>query len=494
MNKIILLFVSVLIATGIGCQSEPSAKTESATTTTATTTTKPVVQVEKKRGPVTVSGSITNAGNTNIKLNRNQTNRSGVIKDGNFMINQMIEEPGIYQLIYNGQKIPLFLRPNDNLNLNFDALNVAETIKFSGTDPISQEYLYQKSQNNPLTYQQKRQMATLSEEDFMAQADQTLEKENAFFENFKKEHKDLPADFALFEATEIEYNWAKQYNDYSLYHAFYNKNQEPYIPSPELLAYTEKLDLNNDALMVSDAYRNYLIAHVGQKASNQVQKDLMNGGKIQTGQRAFEIVETEHSAPQIKNFLLYTFFNQHFRSKGISGSEALYERFQKEVTNPAYLAEISTAVEAWKHLRKGAPAPAFAYPDAKGRTVGLEDLRGKVVYVDIWATWCGPCKIEIPHLEKLQEQFHNQPVAFVSVSIDQNAAAWADMIKKKNMTGVQLLADQAGNSQICKDYKIKGIPRFLLIDQAGNIVNAQADRPSQGTVAGEIEALLKEMG
>ena len=59
------------------------------------------------------------------------------------------------------------------------------------------------------------------------------------------------------------------------------------------------------------------------------------------------------------------------------------------------------------------------------------------------------------------------------------------------MTGTQLIADKAGNSQICKDYKIKGIPRFILIDQAGNIVNAQADRPSRGTIFGEIEALLK---
>jgi len=484
MNKIILFFFSLSI--GIGCQTDPSS-------TTTVTTTQPTHQVDRKRGPVTVSGSIINAGNTKINLSHKKTKRSGVIKDGNFVIQQTIEEPGIYRLDYNGQRIPLFLRPNDGVMITFDALKIPETIKFFGTDSLSQQYLYQKSQNDPLTYQQKRKAATLSEEDFMAQANQTLEKENAFFENFIKENKDLSADFKLFEATEIQYNWAKQYNDYILYHAFYNQ-EEAYAPSPELLAYTQKLDLNNDELMVSEAYRNYLIAQLGQKVSNQVQKDLMNGGKIQTSLRAFEIVEAEHTAPKVKSFLLYTFFNQHLRSKGINGSEALYQRFKKEVTNPTYLVEIDKVFQAWKHLKRGAPAPVFAYPDAKGQKVGLEDLRGKVVYVDVWATWCGPCKTEIPHLEKLQEKFHGQPVAFVSVSIDKNADAWAKMIKEKNMTGLQLLADQAGNSQICKDYKIQGIPRFLLIDQAGNIVNAQADRPSQGTVAREIKALLKEVG
>ncbi len=484
MKKIIFLILNLWLLIFLSCQSEKKPEIEN------TNTIKPTAQVEKKRGLVSVSGKILNAGNTNIKLSHKNTNRSGVIKEGRFNINHLIDEPGIYFLVYNGLKIPLFLRPNDKAIIDFDAHKVAATIKFSGTDPISQEYLFLKSQNNPLTYTQKRKAATLSEAEFMAQTDESLEKEKAFFEKFKKDHKDLSTDFKLFEDTEIQYNWAKQYNDYSLYHAFYNPS-EPYMPSPELLAYTKGLDLNNDELMVSEAYRNYLIAHVRQKASDQVQKDLINGGKIQTSLRAFEIVEKEHNAPELKSFLLYTFFNQHLRSKGINGSEALHQRFKKEVTNPAYLAEIDEAFLAWKHLKKGLPAPIFTYPDASGKKVGLPDLKGKVVYVDVWATWCGPCKVEIPHLEKLQEQFHGQEVAFVSVSIDQNAEAWAKMIKEKNMTGTQLLADKAGNSQICKDYKIRGIPRFILIDQAGNIVNAQADRPSQGTIAGEIEALLE---
>ncbi len=484
MNKIIFLFINLWLLAIISCQSEQGSSTKQ-----TENQGKPIAQVEKKRGPVTVSGNIINAGNPNIKLSYKNTNRNGVLRDGKFVINHLIDEPGIYSLTYNGQKIPLYLRPNDLMMINFDAQKVGETIKFSGSDPISQEYLFLKSQNSPLTYAQKQKAATLSEAAFMAQTNESLEKEKAFFEKFKKEHKDLPADFSFFEATEIQYNWAKQYNDYSLYHAFYNQG-ESYTPSSELLAYSKELDLNNDQLMVSEAYRNYMIAHVGQKASEQVQKDLMKGEKIQTSLRAFEIVEKEHTAPNLKSFLLYTFFNQHLRSKGINGSEALHERFKKEVTNPEYLAEIDEAFSAWKHLKKGLPAPSFAYPNASGKMVGLPDLKGKVVYIDVWATWCGPCKVEIPHLEKLQEQFHDQPVAFVSISIDQNAEAWAKMIKEKNMTGTQLLADKAGNSQICKDYKIRGIPRFILIDQAGNIVNAQADRPSQGTMAGEIEALL----
>ncbi len=488
MNKIIISIAVIAMSVLFSCQSEQAA--ENTTSAPTTPTSKPTILVEQKRGPILISGQIINAGNKNIKLSHGNTNRNGIIKDDQFRINHIIDEPGIYDLVYNGQKVPLFLRPNDQVVVDFDAQKLGKTIKFGGSDPKAQEYLYQKKINDPLTYAQKRGAAKLSEKDFMEQTNKTRDKEQELFDRFKKENKDLRADFKLFEETEIQYNWAQQYNDYKLYRAFYNQDAEPYASSPEFLEYTKDLDLNNNQLIVSEAYRNFLFAHVGQKVSNLVQADLMNGGKIQTSAHAFELVEKDHSAPLVKNYLLYTFFNQHLRSKGINGSEDLYERFKQQVTNQTYIAEIDEAFLAWKHLKKGLPAPNFAYPNKQGKTVGLADLKGKVVYIDVWATWCGPCKVEIPHLEKLQEKFHGQPVEFVSVSIDKNAAAWEKMVKEKNMTGTQLLADQAGNSKICQDYKIRGIPRFILIDQAGNIVNAQADRPSSGAVAGEIEALL----
>ena len=256
MNKFIFLFTGLLVFTILGCQSEKISET------VPKTSADPAVKVANKRGPIQVYGTIQNAGNTKIKLTYQQTNRSAVIKDGKFSINHLINEPGIYQLVYNGQRIPLFLRPNDELEVNFDALQIGTTIKFSGTDPVTQEYLYLKSRNNPLSYSERRKAATLAEADFIKQTNQTKEKEKAFFNNFKKENKNLPADFLLFEDTEIQFNWAKQFHDYKLYHAFYNK-EGTYTPSPDFLTYIDGLELNNDALMISESYRNFLIAHVG---------------------------------------------------------------------------------------------------------------------------------------------------------------------------------------------------------------------------------------
>ncbi|NNC50380.1 MAG: TlpA family protein disulfide reductase [Flaviramulus sp.] len=145
-------------------------------------------------------------------------------------------------------------------------------------------------------------------------------------------------------------------------------------------------------------------------------------------------------------------------------------------------------------LPKGAPSPIFEnYENYKGGTTSLTDLKGKYVYVDVWATWCGPCKAEIPSLKKLEKEYHGKNIHFLSLSIDdgrgyraetKEAAAalakegWKKMIAEKELGGIQLLAPNAWQSQFVQDYKINGIPRFILIDPSGNIVDADAPRPS----------------
>jgi len=170
MRKFIFLLTSLLVFAILSCQSEKVSETVPKTTADT------VVKVANKRGPIQIYGTIQNAGNTKIKLTYQQTNRSAVIKDGKFSINHLINEPGIYQLVYNGQRIPLFLRPNDELEVNFDALKIGTTIKFSGTDPISQEYLFLKSTNNPLSYSERRKAATLAEAAFIKQTNLSKEK------------------------------------------------------------------------------------------------------------------------------------------------------------------------------------------------------------------------------------------------------------------------------------------------------------------------------
>jgi len=131
-------------------------------------------------------------------------------------------------------------------------------------------------------------------------------------------------------------------------------------------------------------------------------------------------------------------------------------------------------------LNKGDPSPKFNYPDQNGQNVSLDDLKGKYVYVDVWATWCGPCKKEIPFLKEMDEAYKGKNIAFVSLSIDkmEHKDKWLKMIEDEDLKGIQILADNDWNSEFVTAYNIKGIPRFILIDTEGNIVNSNAPRPS----------------
>jgi len=133
-----------------------------------------------------------------------------------------------------------------------------------------------------------------------------------------------------------------------------------------------------------------------------------------------------------------------------------------------------------KNIKKGADSPKFNYPDTNGKNVSLDDLKGKYVYVDVWATWCAPCKREIPLLKKLVEEYKGKDIVFVSMSIDKMAdkEKWLKMVKDEKLQGVQIMADKDWKSDFVRAYNIRGIPRFILIDKEGKILNVDAPRPS----------------
>lgn len=122
----------------------------------------------------------------------------------------------------------------------------------------------------------------------------------------------------------------------------------------------------------------------------------------------------------------------------------------------------------------------------------LGDYKGKYVYIDVWATWCGPCIAEQPALEKLEEHYQdNQDIVFLGVSIDNDKAAWEKMVTEKALKGVQLLATNGFDSDLNKDYNISGIPRFILVDKNGNLISACAERPSSKTLQRQLMTLLE---
>jgi thiol-disulfide isomerase/thioredoxin len=135
----------------------------------------------------------------------------------------------------------------------------------------------------------------------------------------------------------------------------------------------------------------------------------------------------------------------------------------------------------------------FDYLNFKGGNTKLSDFKGKYVYIDVWATWCGPCIAEIPFLKKVEEKYDGKNIAFVSISVDvqKDFEKWKKFVEDKQLGGIQLFADKNWNSDFIKSFGINSIPRFILIDPSGKVVSADAARPSDSKLSEQLDALLK---
>ncbi|WEK18979.1 MAG: TlpA disulfide reductase family protein [Candidatus Pedobacter colombiensis] len=188
----------------------------------------------------------------------------------------------------------------------------------------------------------------------------------------------------------------------------------------------------------------------------------------------------------------YILYNETRGIKSYDKYKAIVDQYDQYLQSPSQkkrLDEMSAALYATK---SGGQASDFEYPDKAGKLVSLSGQKGKVVLVDVWATWCGPCKQQIPALKQLEQEMHGKDIVIMSVSVDEDKdkEKWLKMIKDENLGGVQLFA--SGWSKIAKDYKITGIPRFMVFDKKGNIVTVDAPRPTDSKLKELLEAELKK--
>ncbi len=142
----------------------------------------------------------------------------------------------------------------------------------------------------------------------------------------------------------------------------------------------------------------------------------------------------------------------------------------------------------------GAQGFNFKGVDVNGKEKALADFKGKLVYVDVWATWCGPCKKEIPELKKLEKAFRGQDIEFISYSVDEpkDKEKWRKYIKDNDLTGIQLIGDKGFRSDVAEAYGITSIPRFMLFDREGKVISTDALRPSDPAVKEFIKRYLKK--
>jgi peroxiredoxin len=118
----------------------------------------------------------------------------------------------------------------------------------------------------------------------------------------------------------------------------------------------------------------------------------------------------------------------------------------------------------------GQPAPDINLPSPEGKEIALSSLRGKVVLIDFWASWCGPCRKEMPNVVKAYSKFKARGFEIYGVSLDQDKSRWIEAIEKDGITWPQVSDLKQWSSEVVRQYNIQGIPFTILLDKEGKIL------------------------
>ncbi|WP_405291780.1 TlpA family protein disulfide reductase [Algibacter sp. Ld11] len=437
-----------------------------------------------------ISGKIVNTDTKKIDLtssvmfsaNPNPKYSIPVLKDGTFR-DTLTLTPGHYQFTEGENSTELHLFKGADINISYNAKDFKKTLNFSGKGSGVAKFLLEKNKITTKVYARDSVTGTNiynnTEKDFKAKID--LVKSD--LELALSSNKNISEDIRAIEKRDIHYLHVDFINRFKGVHAFIS-GDSTYIPSKKFTKELDELTYDNEEdFIYSRTYAYLLLEHFRDKAIKKESERYPSNMELL---KSFLNIPNE----SIKNTMLAFYGKSSLpRAKNLKD---MYTLLNSNSTNNKDKESFTQLYNDLKLLTKGQPSPMFEnYENYEGGAMSLKDLKGKYVFIDVWATWCGPCKYEIPYLEKLEKEYHNKNVAFISLSVDRKNAydAWKEMIKNKNMGGIQLLADHDFKSKFIQDYKIRAIPRFILIDPQGNIISANAPKPSSA----EIRPLLDEL-
>lgn len=427
---------------------------------------------EKPVNYIVLSGKIENKIADYIIISSSNYDTKDTIKvsaDGSYSDTLRIDSG--YHLISHGKVfMRAYFEAGTPLSINFDSKNLRESLSFSGKGAITNNYLLKKAKTEQELIGDRNAYSALDEAAFKAKVTQIKKALIQLVDSTPN----LSTNYKEQEKRNINYEYISKLLGYEKSYAYASKNPD-FVVSNGFLPDLSKFDYNNGKdYLFSASYKRIVKSYYKNKAATDL--------KLKDSKEDIAYLKTisQISDETIKNSLLYDEARQGINYT--TDLEAFYAIFNNASTNQNEKSKITESYNILKTTTKGKPSPKFVdYENNAGGKTSLDDLKGKYIYIDVWATWCGPCRKEIPFLKEVEKAYHGKNIEFVSISIDKQTdhAKWKKMIVDQALGGIQLLADKDWASQFVQDYLIQGIPHFILLDPNGNIVTPNAPRPSE---------------
>lgn len=380
-----------------------------------------------------------------------------------------------YLTLYHGrQYIKLYVEGGDDASLTFDGGNMAGSFVIEGGKSAAAKYL-----NNV-------KLIPLPDEDYALPFDEYRTRLAGKEADAVKllEAMDLSGEgsFKKVEAARIKYAYGSALLMYPVGHMIMSADPD-FKPEQSYYDFIASYVVEDELFAALDEYREFVseAMHV-LDADNRELTDIYPKTVAQMRYAADHLKN-----PQVKAVIMHHIATRYVDNFGVKDIDELKNLYYTYVTDPAMSAAFEAKFERWDLSRPGRMSPGFRAVDIEGKTWTLNDFRGKYVYIDMWATWCAPCRQEMPHLKRLEAQFKDAQIVFLGLSVDSDKAKWEKMASSGDLTGTQLYLGTQSSFQ--EAYRIEGIPRFILLDKNGVIISNDMSRPSEPKTAETLNSL-----
>lgn len=378
------------------------------------------------------------------------------------------------KLFHGRESVLVYLEQGDVASVSFDGHDMAGTFALEGEKAPAVKYLNTVS------------LLALPDEDYALPLEEYRErlaaKEAETVKLLEANGLGKVGDFEKNEKARIRYAYAAQLMMYPMAHRIMTGNMD-FVPGQDYYGLIDSYVVEEQRLACLDEY----LAFVA-----EAMHVLDPAGRDVTSVYPKTVAQMKYAAdrlskPEVREKVMHHIAAAYVDNFGVKDIEQLENLYHTYVKDPLLVASYEQKHERWDLSREGRKSPGFRACDVDGKEYTLADFRGRYVYIDMWATWCGPCKRELPFLKALAEEFKDAQIVFLGLSIDRDKAAWESMVREGSLVGTQLYLGLGSSFQDA--YRIESIPRFILLDKEGKIISNDMSRPSAEETAAALRNL-----
>jgi len=397
---------------------------------------------------------------------------------GNLVFELPVQNPQMVFITLDRRRLSLYLDKGAQLTLSADMEDWDATVDFSGDLANENRFLLNNAREVEPQFSQNQTFTlyrSATAKEFMAYADEKFNTSLNLLKEYEKENK-LKKSFKDFFLTDIRYTKYSSLIYYSPYFAHFN-GTVPELPENFYDFLDEAMNFSDDHFRVRSfcSFLNDYTNHLKTSLAEEIPADLNDFEKgVWIANNSF--------TGKAKDYALTNLINSELNWGDFARGEAAYNDFIQSTKYADLKSILQATYESALKVSPGNAAPVFSLTSIDGEEVSLADFKGKVVYLDFWASWCGPCMREVPHAKELKKRFEGvDDLVFLYVSVDEDQEAWRRTVEQHQIQGVHLNINGMSN-ETAKQYNIKGVPSFFIIDREGVIHDNNPGRPSSGEV------------